>query len=469
MNKIISYIKSKINNYEIYCFFITILAIIFWINPFFNVGMLIFSLILLYTVLKFNDLKYGLPCILFVSFLGSDNLAKNEGTSNVLLYVSGFISIIALGILFFRKKIKFKNILNNGYSKVGYLLMCVSALIPIFWTEGTNFTYYFVYFNWLLYLVIYIFCVNINDKNMQNELFTSLSFLGLLIAMQVMYTSFSDYSGFEKLFSTNASIGWGIYNEAGIMMLFCIPFIFCLLYNNVNKLVQIAKLFVILFGIILTNSRGSYLFGAILLVVVFLYYFIKKKMFKTMFIILFSAIICFITLYCTGIVQKVYEVVFKNGLDDSNRFLLFENACLVFTKSGRNVVFGGGMVCQFLKRDIIPNKWVDESIFAVYHSTFFETLACMGLFGMVGLIIHMYQKYSFLIKNRIKNSHFMLIVIGYVVIGLYGLIDNTYHMFYFMIPLAIVTGILESSVQKDNNENCQELITNEIINNEDRP
>ena len=55
----------------------------------------------------------------------------------------------------------------------------------------------------------------------------------------------------------------------------------------------------------------------------------------------------------------------------------------------------------------------------------------------------LYKRYIIIIQN-INNSLYKFLIVGLIPIELYGLIDNTYHMFYFMIPLAISMGIFET-------------------------
>ena len=72
-------------------------------------------------------------------------------------------------------------------------------------------------------------------------------------------------------------LGWGLCNEAGIMICMSLPFIFYLIgksTNFVTVLYNNVKFFVAVFGIILTTSRGSYIFG---LLIIALSYFALTK------------------------------------------------------------------------------------------------------------------------------------------------------------------------------------------------
>ena len=69
-----------------------------------------------------------------------------------------------------------------------------------------------------------------------------------------------------------------------------------------------------------------------------------------------------------------------------------------------------------------------------------------GIFGILMLIIHLILKYRNIILLKDKTKIFL--ILGYIGIDLYGLIDNTYHMFYYMIPLVITLVVIDNSLSK---------------------
>ena len=44
---------------------------------------------------------------------------------------------------------------------------------------------------------------------------------------------------------------------------------------------------------------------------------------------------------------------------------------------------------------------------------------------------------------------FIYILIGFVVVDLYGMIDNTYGMYYFMIPVVILMASLDCTTKEE--------------------
>ena len=78
----------------------------------------------------------------------------------------------------------------------------------------------------------------------------------------------------------------------------------------------------------------------------------------------------------------------------------------------------------------------------VFHSTFFQTLIVGGIFCLAFLLIHLVQKYKMLfsLEKRLAIPLF----ISFIMVDAYGMIDNTYHMFYYMIPLVTITAFFDS-------------------------
>ena len=97
------------------------------------------------------------------------------------------------------------------------------------------------------------------------------------------------------------------------------------------------------------------------------------------------------------------------------------------------MIFGGGIVSDIEEVSVF-NKM--QYSFIVYHSTTLEILVSSGIIGLVGLGIHLAEKYKMLFK---KGFVFLLIFgIGYLMVDLYGMLDNTYGMYYYMVPLCIM-------------------------------
>ena len=139
-------------------------------------------------------------------------------------------------------------------------------------------------------------------------------------------------------------------------------------------------------------------------------------------------------------VLEIIEEVFEKKLDSNGRYTLFDTAVKLWNDGLPSILFGKGWVAERLKT--MTYYGIQEG-YMVYHSTFFETLACYGAIGVFVLIFHFYEKYKTLFKLE-KFECFVLIA-GFVLVDLYGMIDNTYHFYYYMIPLIILMSSLDAA------------------------
>ena len=78
----------------------------------------------------------------------------------------------------------------------------------------------------------------------------------------------------------------------------------------------------------------------------------------------------------------------------------------------------------------------------VFHSTIFETLIIGGIIGLGFLLYHLFEKYRACLKRN--DIFYIFVIISYLFVDAYGLIDNTYHMYYYMIPLVILMACIDS-------------------------
>ena len=91
-----------------------------------------------------------------------------------------------------------------------------------------------------------------------------------------------------------------------------------------------------------------------------------------------------------------------------------------------------------------------------YHSTLFDTLASTGVVGLVMFIIHMFQKYRLLFKNR-KDPFVFFVFIGFICSGLYGMIDVAYYNLIWLMMFAIILAVVEVQVKSRANVKVETL------------
>jgi O-antigen ligase len=134
-------------------------------------------------------------------------------------------------------------------------------------------------------------------------------------------------------------------------------------------------------------------------------------------------------------IQFILERFFENsGAGDitSGRINLYIQAWEMFKTSP---IIGIGTVLS-----------VKYGVSAWYHSTLFDTLAGLGIIGLVALGFHLFQKYKFYIKN-IKDPFVFLMYIGIICSGLYGMIDVSYYNIIWLFIFVAMLSCLETQVK----------------------
>lgn len=435
---VIDTIKSFMNNlsqkrffFEIYCLIICFISILSWafLGQF---GMSLMIVIAAFALFFMDDLKYALPVMVNFIFVNSNSFKLD--TVPVALIISGAILILTL----FGYIIKNKKKYHLGGFGLNFIFLSIIGILPIFWcnlvTKGNEYLY-FMYFSYLLYFFIYFFVFNNVKGNIINELSITLSYLGVLLAFECIIQAIRDINLVSSIFDLYLILGWGLCNEAGIMILVVLPFSFYMLYNSKPKdyYINIIKIILMCVGLFLTMSRASYLVGIVELALLsgLLIIFSKNK--KRSLIII-SAIL--LILIITGIILHnsiidMYNKVFELKLTGNGREEIWRSGIDVFKESFLYKIFGKGIVAIIDSNDRV----------VVFHSTFLQALATTGIIGLLILLWHLVKKYLNLWIHKSKLSAFLFV--GYICVDIYGLVDNTYGMYYFMIVLCIILAVLD--------------------------
>lgn len=445
-------IKALNNNslfLELYCLILCIIAVICWKYSFLA-GMITIISIAAISLLIFNDFKYMIPCVLYFMFSNNDGFEAT--VIPVSLVVCTGVFFLVLIIYLIRNKIH----LSKVKSAFGIALLGISCALPYFWhniipngKEGL----YVMYLAWFLYFVLYVLFASSLNKDSFKMLVYAFEYMAILLALECVlkvYVLHKENTN-ENILNFWYYLGWGLCNEAGIMMCVGLPFIFINMLKN-NKIANIIigniKLAVVCIGMLLTTSRGTFLFGYIEFALLYVFYMIKVPNKRNNFIgctmvVAFFVIAIQFLFGISQVIDDIKKYIFSSSLDDNGRKELWIDAIKMWKKNPMHIIFGGGLVSEFYT--VMSFHGMAE-VFKVYHSTFFETLACFGIVGVLFLGVHLFEKYHQLL--RFDRSTAGLILISYIMVGLYGMIDNTYSMYYYMVPLVIIMATF------DNCEKC---------------
>ncbi len=434
---LINKIKDHKNFNDYYCLTLSLIALLGW--QFNNiVAFIILMIIGVSSLVLFNNLKYLVPIVMYFPLVSSASFM--DSNSYIGLIICGSIFIVSIVGFLIMNKMKFKFDKNA----LPLILMAVFLFLPIFWIDSQfkNNEGLVLYLCGFLYLVIYFIFRSSKNNLLDMVISANIFFTVLLSGQLILFT-------IQNTYGTHIDLGWGISNESAILLCMCMSFAFYRLLKDKNKIIPLLILLLNLIGIILSFSRGGYLFGAVLFGLLIIYYIFKlnNKKIKliTIGVISLCGIIGIVGAFSLGIIDEV----FSSGLDSNGRFGLYERAFNLFIDNPLNFILGSGFISEV--------NYIGR--ITVWHSTLFQTIACGGIALLGALIFHFYKKYIPLLKS--KSTFAIITFIGFIVVEAYGMIDNTYYMYYYMIPFVIVLASLD-------NELDEYEVNNEIENEENQ-
>lgn len=431
---------------ELYPLFLAVLTIVGW--QFSNdAGMILLIFFAIFSIVFLNDLMYAVPPLSY--FIFNIKTGFKTDSTPVFLIVVVSILIFALLIQIIINRIRLRKL----KSAFGLILLSISNFIPIFWASSfQNFLplFYIYFFACFGYLLLYLFLVTGIKKANMRLLSTTFSYLILILFAECLIMASSIRQPGQSYFELWYYLGWGLCNEAGIMVCFSVPFVYYLISKTKSipyMILSFFKLIVACITVLLTTSRGSYLcYGIITLVSLFVTYFICSRKKPYLIIVLsligFVILIFLVTLpHSYNELVKIINSVFDMSFDSNGRTGIWQQGIDIWKSNPLYVIFGPGFASIIENRETANGF---QNVPLVMHSTFFETLLVGGIIGLFSLLSHLVQKYRNILRTE-KNIIFT-VGISYFFIDLYGLIDNTYFMYYFMILLIVVIAVIDNKI-----------------------
>ena len=436
---------------EIISIIICVISLIGWIT---YCEISYFSLMILgiITTLYFEDTKYVFLCSMGILF--SNNKGFYSDSFPIALAIS-LCGVIFVGVFHLIKK---RKELNKPYRYIILLLFSVVELIPLIWNYNIvpddQKILYLMFFQNFLYLFLYLFFFCTNRSEFYESIKTFFYYFGLLLAFECIISylrldlPYDEYPFFYR----DYVVGWGVCNEAGILLLFVSPFFIIKLKecNNIKgKVMILLSCLIYIAGIILTVSKGTILFFLLEILMLVTYFVIKSKYRKKIIISAISAFfiilsIIFLIYSPTIVWNKTIEFVKYFLTRDSGRYELWEKGIKIWLQNPASVIFGSGYVNAFYWSNSFGIK---AYVFIVYHCTIIQILASFGIVGIILFLLHIIGKYSQI--RKLDKFSFCIILISYIAVDLYGLIDNTYFMWYYMYPLIVFISSVDAKFMKN--------------------
>ena len=430
---------------ELYAVVLALVALLGWsVNTI--LGMSILIIVAAVVLLLTNDFTYIIPCVIYSLFCINTGFNNNE--IPIPIIISAVVLIIVMVIQVCKNGLSFKK-MKMSYGLIG---LAVFNIIPIFWANNIKPEYpifYIFFFSNLIYLLVYVLFINGLKKDAFKMLAHTMTYLGMLIALECMIKVIELSGTVDNILKLTYFLGWGVCNEGAIMICVSMPFTFYILGSSTkvkNILFNQLKVILMLVGVLLTTSRGGIIFASIevvLLEIAVLVVAKEKKLYRTVTLI-YLGLLAFIAICSivplTMLVNDIMKYIFDQGLDSNGRTSLWKEAFDAWTLNPRNVILGPGITSVI--RATGTANGVQEGMI-VFHSTIMETLVVGGIFALIALLLHFIEKYYAIYKTK-DSLLFVTMLIGFLVVDIHGMIDNTYHMYYYMVPLVIILAVINN-------------------------
>ncbi|MDY4788288.1 MAG: O-antigen ligase family protein [Bacilli bacterium] len=429
-------IKQFLNS-EAFIILMMLYTFVNWIFDIdYHITLVIATLLIGIITFTCTDSKALLPVIFSLVFCDIFNFNRNVHNVSGILEKVDFKFVIALGIinilflLYFY--IRQKQMIVK-HSLIGLTL--VGLTISFFLTDiFVKPAYNFVLIG-LLTIVFYFFRQTTNYLSFKSDVLPYFSktifFVGILISFQLVadYAINYDFSGTSSFYP---ALGWGVSNNASLILLLIIPIAaYCLFLEQ--RAIYLVGILIMLCGNIITLSRGGVLVMPVLITGLIINnyrkYSNRKQFICGLFIVLsFFAIL---GILFSSEISRILSLLIEDGVSDSGRFELWKKAWEQFINSP---LLGGGTVL-FPVNGVIWQGW--------FHSTFFDIIGQLGIVGLIAFITHFTIKYLQVLRDRSVYKWFVLV--GFISSGLYALIDVAYFNFNFLLVYVIILATVEYS------------------------
>ncbi len=435
-------ILDKVVYSDWYLLAIAALVVLFWATEAMVAGFVTLLLIMSVLLVLKRDMTPCLPILISVYCVISKGEFPPYFVYMFIILVPVAGSLVFHFVYYKNKKIK------GGAFGFAYLMVAASMFMGGFMSnqlndamKGLAFAAFLGLFPFTVYELI-VNCCDQDKKQFVSYVCRAFAFLGLLITAQLLIYYIRVWQGIIPE-GREVHLGWGISNGAATVLLATMPITMYVAVSDkriwrslVFALISIAQI-VAVTG---TVSRGAILVG----IVEFVLMIIASVAFnrhRKIYLLLYAAMLIAAVVCCLVFKDRLtafVERAFSNGLDGSGRDELYTEAVDVFKQ---NKLFGVGF--GYIGR----NSYLNSKPMYYFHSTFFQTFASLGLFGLVASVYMYYKRIKFAF-SKARAFNIFLIVSCFGFEG-YAMIDT----FTFLA----VPGLLIIAVLTAVNEKCNSI------------
>ena len=401
----------------------------------------VFFLILIFALLLafFQNTLYTVPLLMsFLFVLSKTNMTFETVAELGFPYFAFFVFLLGpiIHIIRFRPK------LTVGRLTLGLVLIALAYLIPLSYLPF-DLRAIPVSIMGVIYVLVYLILLSTTKGNLAylfkillvvNLFFTAQVFVYVYRGMQL----FPDQDLYRRLLQGwNRNLGWANINDMCFYIALTFPaYLYFIFKKPQNWLYWVLMLLPVL-AVILSTSRGGVIGFAVSFVgcAVFVLAHGRKPQLLRGSVVFAVAAVLFALNY--EMFDLWWEIFIESFSEDLNAF---SSGRIAIYKLGLDVfrdypLFGGGWISLQVLRP--------GSRLFMYHSTIIQTLATMGLFGLVALLVHYFQVFKYVFEDMSLEKK--LFLIGYLASQVHGLIDNVQYAVPYSVLIVIFFAVWETA------------------------
>lgn len=380
-------VLDKILYSEWYLAAVNALVLLFWATEAMISGFVIMCLILSAVLVLKRDVTPCIPIIISIYCI----ICKGEFPP--YFGYMFFILIPVIGALVFHFVYYPVRKPTAGKFGLAYLAVAASMFMGGAFTDATTdrlkglaFAAFLGLFPFAIYAMVTNYKVT-RGRDFVIYVSKALAFLGIMIVLQLLVRYVRVWTGVIN--DGEVHLGWGISNGAATVLLLTAP---VTMYVSVTCKKQWSAVLYLLasvmqyVGVVATVSRGAILFGAVTFVLTIVASLVaadKKR--RIVYAAIYCAALVIAAICCAVLKDKLIEFfdkAFETGLSVSGRDVIYAEAWEMFKQ---NPLFGVGFGY------VGVHAYLNRNPMYYFHSTFFQTIASLGLFGTVASV-YMYCK-----------------------------------------------------------------------------
>lgn len=441
-----SIIKKYLNS-RLYLLTVLIVSMAFWLIAYLshnekidiniqpkieNISLLSFGIIC-FIVLVFNsNTFYFIPWVIFIPFVFARPFTALEIPKTIFV-AAGIMGVgLILNLIIYRPKLKL------GHFFIGLAVLCVAFVLGGInvLNDNSRFQLLLTTICVIFFLLLYVVIASSahTDFKMICRMFT---YLGIFLVFELVVYYMIQPDLKEALLNKFSNVGWGISNNVALMLLFTFPFTVYLVLTskNIKTVAYILIMSVQCIAIVFTYSRGaiiSMIIGIICLIPLSIWKAqdrITTAISIGVILLIIEAVLLYFYKTKTEDLLSVTNILLNADFGDFNHRKVIYEDCIKSLKEFP--IFGKGILATFQY----------DGTYDWGHSTIFQTVRTMGWVGIIGMSIHLIQKY-FVLAYR-PSLWKIITAASFAISGLYGLFDVSYYFINYMIPLVFGMAIIE--------------------------